>query len=165
MQSYRWLRQGWSGKEWLLLQGDRVAAHLRYSPWGRTAELDLDGRRWSLRTSGFWTTRIHLAAPDGHEVAVARLRSRGADIEGRLGTAAWVSTSWWRSSYELRRAGQGAAARMHVRGATAHVEADLAQPDLVPLLGLGLVAHLLMQAAAAASTVAVTTAVTAATPP
>lgn len=164
MQAYQWIREGWTGKRWHLLQGDHRVATLERRGWGLSYDLHLGGGTWTVRAEGFWTQRLVLVDPQGLRRLEARVRGRGADVTGHAwGPMAWRATSWWRATYELQAHGHGAPARFRARSARGEAQADPRLPDAVPLLALGWAVHLVLQMNGAVAATASTSAVAAAT--
>jgi hypothetical protein len=150
MPSYRWIRQGWRGREWRLVGPAGVAATLRWRGWSRTFEVDLQGASWRVRPEGFWGRRFVVSDARGFERLAVRPGWSGWDVEGHAwGTLRWRRTSWWRGSFQLEAPGRGIVARLTPRWTQgqAAVQADL--PEGLLLAALGWAFILMAQASSA----------------
>lgn len=155
MQPYAWTRRGWS-RRWVLTVAGREVAELDYSQWSWRGTLAAGQRRWSLRIQGMWRQRLHVLDEVGREVAVATLPGWGVVVHAPSGTWVWRSSSWWRTTFELRDAQHQVRATMRTGFSAAQGQVDAGLPDAALLLAIGWVAVLYQQAATAAVVVATT---------
>lgn len=142
MSGRRWVRQGRGPSAWTLEHRGRTEASLQWQGWAEAFRLTFAGENWTVDVTGAWTRRI-VVKEAGLQRFAGTLVGYGADLTGHPnGPLHWRRVSRWRAAYELQAEDGRVLASFQVRRREARIHVETGLPDAIPLLAVGLVAHL-----------------------